>query len=88
MYVITDVDFLEYYSNNIPKDILSSYLIGSKCNSGGKIRLTLKPGKEFTQEGPYILPPIRWLDSFEYYAEFVISCDVKEVYNNNKDDDE
>lgn len=79
MYAITNVDFLEYYSNDIPKEILSSYLIGSKCNSKGKIKLTLKPGKEFIQEGPYILPPIRWLDSFEYYAEFVIVCDVDYV---------
>lgn len=76
MCSITNVNFVEYYSNDVPKDILLSFLLGSKCNAKGKLKLTLKPGKHLEQEGPYIIPPIRWLESFEYYAEFVIVCDI------------
>lgn len=78
MYTITSVNFLEYYSDNIPKNILNSFLLGSQCDTAGILKLILKPGKDFKQEGPHIIPPVRWLDSFEPSAEFVIECDVSD----------
>ncbi|WP_375667033.1 hypothetical protein [Bartonella sp. CL26QHWL] len=59
------------------KDLLEQFLLGSTCDSKGELKLTLKAGKQLIQEGPFILPPIRWLDSFEQFAEFKIVCDVK-----------
>lgn len=47
------------------------------CNFPGTLRLVLKPGRELKQTGPYMIPPIRWLDSFEYYAEFDITCKIE-----------
>ena len=62
------------YCSHVPKDIISKLLIKSKCDRPGKLELTLKPGKEFIQKGPYIIPPIRWLDTLEKNAEFYIVC--------------
>lgn len=78
MYKIDNVSIIEYYSQDISPDILENFLIGSTCNYKGKLELILKPGRELIQRGPYILPPIRWLEGFEYNAEFHIVCDVNE----------
>lgn len=77
MHKIISVDFLEYYSDSISEELLESYLVGSTCNCTGTLKLKLGPGRNLVQEGPYLLPPIRWLESFEYYAEFYIICEVK-----------
>lgn len=81
MFIITNVNFVEYYSNNVPEDILLNYLLGSQCNYKGRLILTLNAFRELHQEGPFIIPPIRWLNSFEEFAEFKIICDVDEVKN-------
>nr|CAC08228.1 hypothetical protein [Schwanniomyces etchellsii] len=73
---VVSVRFNEYYSNFISKELLESFLLDSTCDSPGILKLKLKPGYNLEQEGPYLLPPIRWLDSFEYNAEFDITCDV------------
>lgn len=77
MYKIINVEFIEYYSNKIKPEILKKYLLNSECDYKGSIELILKPGKNLTQKGPYILPPIRWLDGFEPNAEFYIKCEVE-----------
>jgi hypothetical protein len=79
MYKITNVSFVEYYSNNVSKDVIYSYLMNSTCSNKGTIKLNLESGKRLKQEGPYILPPIRWLDSFEKNAEFTILCEVDDI---------
>lgn len=77
MYRIISVNFVEFYSEIVSQEDLNKYLINSNCNSPGQLVLTLEPGRNLIQKGPYILPPIRWLNSFEYNAEFKIICDVK-----------
>lgn len=84
VYKIVKIDFVEYYSELVPKEILHKYLIGSTCNYFGELKLVLKPGRELIVTGPYILPPVRWLTSFEYCAEFIIVCVVKEVDENEE----
>lgn len=81
MYKVTSIEFKEYYSASIPRELLENFIVGSTCDSPGKLELILKPGYNLIQKGPYLLPPIRWLESFEYNAEFVIICDVVEVPN-------
>lgn len=44
----------------------------SKCNSSGNLNLVLKPKHKCILTGIFILPPICWLESFDYYAEFEI----------------
>nr|WOF72310.1 putative maintenance protein [Saccharomycopsis fibuligera]WOF72336.1 putative maintenance protein [Saccharomycopsis fibuligera]WOF72350.1 putative maintenance protein [Saccharomycopsis fibuligera] len=73
--VIKSVSIEEYYSD-IPQEIIVKALKNKRCNEPGLIELILKPQKQFTQKGPYILPPIRWLDSFEENAEFHIKCEA------------
>lgn len=53
--------------------------MNSTCSNKGTIKLNLESGKRLKQEGPYILPPIRWLDSFEKNAEFTILCEVDDI---------
>ena len=77
MTKITEVVFIEYYSYDIPKELVKSLLMGAKCNTPGLLTLELKPGHKLIQTGPYILPPIRWIESFEKNAEFIIKCLAK-----------
>lgn len=51
--------------------------MGAKCNAPGLLTLELKPGHKLIQTGPYILPSIRWIESFEKNAEFTIKCLAK-----------
>nr|WOL75529.1 putative maintenance function [Saccharomycopsis selenospora] len=81
--VITSVDIKEYCSH-IPEHLIVDILKQSKCDNSGVLELILKPGKKLTQKGPYLLPPIRWLGSFEYNAEFYIVCKVEKVDSNVK----
>jgi hypothetical protein len=78
MFLISNVTVVEYYSNTIPKDLIVDLLYGAKCDSAGSLELTLKPNLELIQEGPYLLPPIRWLESFEPCDEFTLICTVSE----------
>jgi hypothetical protein len=79
MFVITEVKFVEYYSNTIPIQIIEDCLIGAECNSAGLLTLKLEPFLKLTQQGPYLIPPIRWLSSFEECDEFTIVCSVKKA---------
>ena len=79
MIAIKEVNIIEFYSGWVEENLLKDMLLGSECSSIGKICLILEAGKKFMQEGPFIIPPVRWLDSFEYNAEFVITCEADEI---------
>lgn len=74
MYKVTDVEFIEYYSDTVPKSLIKNILIGSNCSDKGIITLTLSSGLNLKQDGPYLIPPIRWLESFNDSDEFIIKC--------------
>nr|WOF72288.1 putative maintenance protein [Saccharomycopsis crataegensis] len=75
-FSIVNVTFNEYYSD-VPQELIENMLKNAECNLPGKLKLILEPNRKLIQKGPYILPPIRWVDSFEKNAEFDITCDVK-----------
>lgn len=79
MYQVERVNYNYYYSNKIPKSLFEEFLVGSECTYEGELKLQLKPGNKFLHYGPYIIPAIRWIDSFENNAEFEVLCDVKQV---------
>jgi hypothetical protein len=79
MFAITNVEFIEYYSNIVPQDLLKTLLIGSRCSYQGKLILSLGAGKELKQEGPFLIPPIRWLESFSDSDEFIIECESSQL---------
>lgn len=74
---ITKVNFEYMNSSFIEENDLLAYLVGAECSWPGILKLELKQNKILKQEGPYICPPIRWLDSFGSADEFRIVCHVE-----------
>lgn len=54
--------------------MIEEQLIGTECNGVGKLSIDLREGRELIQNGPHLIPPIRWINSFELTAEFKIIC--------------
>lgn len=79
MYKIDNIKYNYYYSNKIPKQLFEHLLKNSECNTEGQLELMLKSGHQFTHFGPYIIPSVRWIDSFENDAEFNVLCDVVKI---------
>jgi hypothetical protein len=74
--IIKSVEVVYFYSSSMTKEVLIKELVGSKCTWAGELRIRLKVNRELVQEGPFIVPPIRWLNSFSKVDEFYIICDV------------
>lgn len=70
---------MEYYSDEVPKAILAKEILNKTCNYAGKLTLILKQNRKLSQEGPFIIPPIRWVDSFGISDEFIIECQVVDI---------
>lgn len=77
MFRIVSVRFDEYFSNEIPKDLIKRFIMACTCESAGTLVLSLQPGECLDQKGPLLIAP-RWDDTFEYEARFKIVCDVRE----------
>lgn len=73
--------FVQYFSDTVTKDLIEELLVGSECDSEGTLYLILQPNRELIQKGPYILPPIRWLESMDKSDEFIIICKVVNKYD-------
>lgn len=74
---IVEVKIIWYESCIIPYTLLLEQLMYKDCDTRGELVLELREGLKLSQKGPYLIPPINWLFSFDKRDTFKLICEVR-----------